>query len=69
MKSSRTQILSFSEVEEAVRTFVRQKYHEKIDKDDTLCSVVVNDDESGDKSISFTFTELVMPYVKHKSKV
>jgi len=66
MQSSRTQILSFSEVEEAIRTFVKQKYHERIDKDDKLVSVVVNNE---DKSISFTFTELVMPYVKHKSKV
>ena len=66
MKSSRTQILSFNEVSEAVKAYIKQKYHERIDKEDPLTSMVVNNEDS---SVSFTFMEVVMPYVKHKSKV
>lgn len=59
MLSSRTVVLSQEEVCQAVRDFVRTKYHEKIDKGYELTSV-----RPVDRSVTFTFEEVINPFVK-----
>lgn len=52
MLTTRTVVLSTEEVGEAIRNFIRTKYHEKVDKDSFLTEWESNGDAS---SISFTF--------------
>lgn len=61
MRSSREVILSQEEVCEAIREFVRAKYHEKIETGYLLSNVKA---DSVDKSVSFTFSETLCPFVK-----
>ena len=60
MLSTRTVILSPEEVCEAVRTFVRTKYHEKIEKGYSLTAFTKQEDGS----VSFVFGESLAPFVK-----
>ena len=60
MLSTRNVVLSKSEVCEAIRAFVRTKYHEKIEKGYELSDINVNDNAS----ITFTFEEVLNPFVK-----
>ena len=64
MLSTRTVVLSQEEVCEAVRTFLRTKYHEKIDKGYELHDIQPNEG----KSVVFTFAEILNPFVKSSAK-
>lgn len=64
MLAERTIILSQEEVCEAVKTFVRTKYHEKIEKSYELATVVVPE-EGG--SVHFRFSEAISPYIKKET--
>lgn len=65
MLSTRQIILSQEEVCEAVRAFVRTKYHEKIEKGYELSDIKIP--EQGG-SVIFTFNEVLNPFTK-SSKV
>lgn len=65
MLSTRQVVLSQDEVCEAVRAFVRVKYHEKIEKGYRLTSVRVSEDG---QVINFLYEETLNPFVK-SSKV
>ena len=60
MISNRTVVLSQDEVCEAIKAFVRAKYHEKIERSNILTKV----DEKETGSFSFTFEEIMTPYIK-----
>jgi hypothetical protein len=60
MLSTRQIVLSKDEVCEAVKAFVRSKYHEKIEKGYILQAVK----ETADENFSFTFGETLDPFVK-----
>jgi len=61
MLSTRQIILSQEEVCEAVRAFVRAKYHEKIEKGYELSNIHIP--EQGG-SVTFTFEEVLNPFMK-----
>jgi len=58
--STRTVVLSQDEVCQAVRCFIRTKYHEKIEKGYGLADIQTNED----KSVTFTFSEVLAPFTK-----
>ena len=64
MLSSRTVVLSQEEVCEAIRTFVRTKYHEKIEKGYELHTISIP--EQGG-AVTFTFAEVLNPFIKSSS--
>lgn len=66
MLSTRQVILSQEEVCQAVRDFVRTKYHEKIEKGYELSDIKIPE-EGG--SVIFTFSETLNPFIKLSIKV
>lgn len=65
MLSTRQIILSQDEVCEAIREFVRLKYHEKIEKGYKLTSIQVSPQtNAGTTSVSFLYEETLSPFVK-----
>lgn len=65
MQASRDIILSNKEVCEAVKTFIRTKYHEKIEPGYTLANILI--DEDNDFAVTFTFVEDLSPFTKSSS--
>jgi hypothetical protein len=61
MLSTRQIILSQNEVCEAIRDFVRAKYHEKIEKGYELSNIKISEEEG---AVNFTFSETLSPFVK-----
>ena len=61
MLSTRQIILSNEEVCQAVRDFVRTKYHEKIEKGYKLTSIQVSDDG---QVVNFLYEETLNPFIK-----
>jgi hypothetical protein len=61
MLSTRQVILSQDEVCEAVRAFVRTKYHEKIEKGYRLTSIQISEDG---QIVNFLYEETLNPFVK-----
>ena len=61
MLSTRQIILSNEEVCQAVRDFVRTKYHEKIEKGYRLTSIQVSEDG---QVVNFLYEETLNPFVK-----
>jgi hypothetical protein len=49
MQSNRVIVLSMSELEEAIKMYVRKKYHEKLEDLTHLCDISVDD------AVSFVF--------------
>lgn len=52
MQSNRNIVLSLAEVEEAIKTYIRKKYHEKLDDLTHLCDVKVS---QVDDAVTFNF--------------
>jgi hypothetical protein len=61
MLSTRQIVLSNEEVCQAIRDFVRTKYHEKIEKGYQLTSIKVNEDG---QVINFLYEETLNPFIK-----
>lgn len=57
MKARRTVVLSPEEIGEAIKIFIRAKYHEKIEKTYYLTSIESNNNEP--KSYSCIYDELL----------
>ncbi len=58
MRATRVVILSQDEVGEAIKAFVRAKYHEKIEKAYHLTDFIMNADGDS-KSYSFVYEEAI----------
>lgn len=61
MLSTRNIVLSQDEVCEAVKAFVRVKYHEKLGKNLTLTKIQVTPDS---ESVTFLYQETLNPFIK-----